>query len=56
MLDQDGGSRGNANTLAARVRDGNSAVAVHPRTDYEIESARDILRRHAPLAVEEILH
>ncbi len=56
LLDQDGPRKIDANTLAARVREGHSALAVHPRTDYEIESAREILRRHAPLTVEEILH
>lgn len=56
LLDQDEERQGEAEALAHRVRRGNSAIAVHPRTDYEIDSARQILRRHRPLAVEEILH
>ena len=56
LLDQDEGRQGEAEVLARRVRRGNSAIAVHPRTDYEIDSARQILRRNQPLAVEEILH
>ena len=49
-LDQD------AEELARRVRNGNSAITVHPRTDYEIDSVHTILHRNNPVAVEEILH
>jgi hypothetical protein len=56
LLDQSGRREGEADELARRVHGGNSAIAVHPRTDYEIDSARRILHRHLPVAVEEILH
>jgi len=54
LLDQDQAHNGEADAFARRVRNGNSAITVHPRTDYEIESARAILHRHKPVAVEEI--
>jgi hypothetical protein len=38
------------------VRSGNSAITVHPRADWEIDSVRAILHRNKPIAVEEILH
>ncbi|MGH8294551.1 MAG: hypothetical protein ACRETZ_03490 [Steroidobacteraceae bacterium] len=47
---------GDAEQFAHRVHGGNSAIAVHPRTDYEIDSARHILHRNKPVVVEEILH
>ena len=58
LLDQGEGHSGNgdADAFAERVRNGNSAIAVHPRTDYEIDSVRTILHRNNPVAVEEILH
>ena len=56
LLDQGGQQDGHADELARRVRGGHSAIAVHPRTDYEIKSARQILQAHHPVAVEEILH
>ncbi|HVC29569.1 MAG TPA: hypothetical protein VND24_00175 [Steroidobacteraceae bacterium] len=56
LLDQGEQRSGNADDLARRVRRGNSAIAVHPRTDYEIDSARQILHRNKPVALEEILH
>jgi hypothetical protein len=56
LLDQGERHNGEADDLAQRVRGGNSAITVHPRTDYEIDSARQILHRHRPVAVEEILH
>ncbi len=56
LLDQDERHDGKAGELAGRVRRGNSAIAVHPRTDYEIDSARRILHRNHPVAVAEILH
>jgi hypothetical protein len=57
LLDQgEERSNGGAEAFAQRVRNGNSAITVHPRTDYEIDSVRAILRRHKPIAVEEILH
>ena len=55
LLDQGEESHGNADAIARRVRRGDSAIAVHPRFDYEIESARQILHRNHPVAVEEIL-
>lgn len=56
LLDQNGEHDGDAEAFARRVRNGNSAIAVHPRTDYEIDSVRTILHRNKPVAVEEILH
>jgi hypothetical protein len=56
LLDQGEGRGGKADELTGCVRRGNSAIAVHPRTDYEIDSARQILHRNHPVAVEEILH
>lgn len=54
LLDQDPEHNGEADEFAQRVRNGNSAITVHPRTDYEIDSARAILHRNKPVAVEEI--
>lgn len=56
LLDQDEQHNGEADDLARRVHSGNSAIAIHPRTDDEIDSARMILHRNGPVAVEEILH
>jgi hypothetical protein len=56
LLDQGGERSGDAEGFARRVRSGNSAVTVHPRTDYEIDSVRTILHRNEPVAVQEILH
>lgn len=56
LLDEDEESGGDAYELARRVRNGNSAITVQPRTDYEIDSARQILNRNRPVAVEELLH
>lgn len=56
LLDQGEHRNGEADDFARRVHGGNSAIAVHPRTDYEIDSARQILQRNGPVAVEEILH
>jgi hypothetical protein len=56
LMDQSEEHNGDAETLAERVRNGNSAVTIHPRTDYEIDSVREILHRNRPVAVEEILH
>jgi len=56
LLDQGEERNGEADALTRRVHAGNSAIAVHPRTDYEIRSARHILHRNKPVAVEEILH
>lgn len=56
LLDQGGEPSGDAERLAQRVRDGNSAVTVHPRADYEIDSVRTILHRNKPVAIEEVLH
>jgi hypothetical protein len=54
LLDQDGRHNGDADELARRVRDGNSAITVHPRLDYEFDSVRRVLHRHDPMAVKEI--
>src|SRR6185437_11877317 len=54
LLDQDGQRNGDADDLARRVRAGNSAITVHPRLDYELDSVRQILHRNKPIAVEEI--
>lgn len=56
LLDQGGDRTGDAEQFAQCVRDGNSAITVHPRTDYEVDSVRSILHRNKPVAVEEILH
>ncbi|HEV7136742.1 MAG TPA: hypothetical protein VGN43_08925 [Steroidobacteraceae bacterium] len=56
LLDQGEERKAGAEEFARRVRNGNSAITVHPRTDYEIESVRTILHRNKPVAVEEILH
>lgn len=57
LIDQSGEQHdGEAEGLAQRVRNGNSAITVHPRTEYEIDSVRAILHRNKPVAVEEILH
>jgi len=56
LLDQTEEHNGDADAFAERVRNGNSAITVHPRTDYEIDSVRSILHRNNPVAVEEILH
>lgn len=45
-----------ADEFAERVRAGSSAVTVHPRADYEIDSARRILSQNRPIQVEELLH
>jgi hypothetical protein len=54
LLDQDGQHNGDADELARRVRGGNSAITVHPRLEYEFDSARRILHRNHPVAMEEI--
>ena len=56
LLEQSEEHKGDAEAFAERVRNGNSAITVHPRTDYEIHSVRSILHRNNPVAVEEILH
>ncbi len=53
-LDKDGRPSGDADELARRVRDGQSAITVHPRLDYEIQSVKEILHRNQPVAVQEI--
>jgi hypothetical protein len=37
-----------ADQFAERVRNGSSAITVHPRTDYEMDSARTILQNNHP--------
>lgn len=56
LLDQGQARKGDPDALTQRVRAGNSAITVHPRSEYEIDSVRMILRRNKPVAVEEILH
>ena len=43
------GNYASADQFADQVRNGDSVVTVHPRTDYEMDSARAILRKNAPL-------
>jgi len=47
------GSQESAELFAERVRQGKSAVTVHPRTDYEMTDARAILRQHNPVEFRE---
>ncbi len=47
IFDQTGDAT-SADQFADRVRNGSSAITVHPRTDYEIDSARTILRNNHP--------
>jgi hypothetical protein len=42
------GNYASADQFAARVRHGGSVITVHPRTDYEMDSARTILRNNHP--------
>ncbi|MGH8302340.1 MAG: hypothetical protein ACRET5_12820 [Steroidobacteraceae bacterium] len=56
LLDQGGDRNGDAERLAHCVRNGDSAITVHPRTDYEIDSVRLIFHRNNPVAVAEILN
>lgn len=56
LLDQGGDAGGRAEEFAAQVLEGHATVAVHLRSEEEIATARDILGRHRPLALEELLH
>jgi len=47
IFDQTGDST-SADRFANRVRNGSSAITVHPRSDDELESARTILRNNHP--------
>ena len=47
IFDQTGHSA-SADQFAERVRNGSSAITVHPRTDYELDSARTILQNNDP--------
>jgi len=47
LFDQTG-DNASADKFAERVRNGSSAITVHPRTDYEIDSARTILKNNQP--------
>lgn len=42
------GDDASADQFADRVRNGSSAITVHPRTDYEMDSARTILQNNHP--------
>jgi hypothetical protein len=42
------GNYASADQFADRVRNGGSAITVHPRTDYEMDSARAILQNNHP--------
>jgi hypothetical protein len=44
-----------ADQFADRVRNGSSAITVHPRSDDEMDSARTILRNNHPADVREEL-
>lgn len=52
LFDQTGNGA-SAEQFADRVRNGCSAVTVHPRTDYEMDSARSILHSNHPAAFRE---
>jgi len=56
LLDQAEERGGDTDAFARSVCGGKSAITVHPRTDYEIDSVRAILHRNRPVAVEELLH
>jgi hypothetical protein len=43
------GNYASADQFADRVRHGGSVITVHPRTDYEMDSARSILRNNNPV-------
>ncbi|MEA3183089.1 MAG: hypothetical protein QOI59_6612 [Gammaproteobacteria bacterium] len=43
------GNYASADQFADRVRNGGSAITVHPRTDYEMDSARTILQNSHPV-------
>ncbi len=47
------GQPDSADQFAQRIRDGSSAITVHPRTDYELDSARAILRNSRPAELQE---
>jgi hypothetical protein len=47
------GNYSSADHFANRVRGGGSVITVHPRTDYEMDSARKILRQNSPVDVRE---
>jgi hypothetical protein len=42
------GNYASADLFADQVRKGGSVVTVHPRTDYEIDDARAILKNNSP--------
>jgi hypothetical protein len=42
------GNYASADQFADQVRKGGSAITVHPRTDYEMDSARAILQNNQP--------
>jgi hypothetical protein len=43
------GNYASADQFADRVRNGGAAITVHPRTDYEMDSARTILQNNHPV-------
>jgi hypothetical protein len=47
------GNYASADQFADRIRNGSSAITVHPRTDYEIDNARTILKSHSPADLRE---
>jgi hypothetical protein len=47
IFDQTGDSVA-ADQFADKVRNGSSAITVHPRSDHELDSARTILRNNHP--------
>jgi hypothetical protein len=47
------GDNATADQFADRIRGGSSAITVHPRTDYEMDSARTILRKSNPSEFQE---
>jgi len=52
LFDQTGNSA-SADQFANRVRNGSSAITVHPRSDDELASARTILRNYHPAELRE---
>jgi hypothetical protein len=52
IFDQTGNNE-SADRFAEHVRNGSSVITVHPRTDYEIDNARTILRNSHPVDVRE---
>jgi hypothetical protein len=48
------GNHTSADEFANHVRNGSSAITVHPRTDYEMDNARTVLKSHHPADFREL--